>query len=194
MTRAARFVTGAPVSREESLLVLRRLHAEGHAFAHGIPLGEFFAAQGDRWSPAVHLRHLARATRPVAQALALPRWMLRLRFGRATAPSRNFDALVADYRAALAAGGQASPAFVPRAATRDASHEARVAILQGWDRSVRQLERTARSWREHELDALRLPHPLLGKLTIREMLLFTVYHTAHHLRLVESRRPTHDPS
>jgi hypothetical protein len=25
-----------------------------------------------------------------------------------------------------------------------------------------------------------LPHPLLGKLTIREMLYFTVYHGEHH--------------
>jgi hypothetical protein len=34
----------------------------------------------------------------------------------------------------------------------------------------------------------RLPHPLLGKLTVREMLFFTVYHNAHHLDQVASRR------
>jgi hypothetical protein len=186
-----RFLTGAPTSRDESLRVLRRLHAEGHGFAHALPLEEFYAAQGDRWSPAVHIRHLARSTRPLAQALALPRWVIRLRFGRATAPSRAFDALVHDYRAALAAGGQAPPAFVPRPAARTPSHDERVAILSSWDASVRQLERSATRWDEGELDQRRLPHPLLGPLTVREMLLFTVYHTAHHLRLVESRRAIH---
>jgi hypothetical protein len=191
VTATVRFLTGAPTSRDESLHDLRRLHAEGHGFAHALALEEFFAAQADRWSPAVHIRHLARSTRPLAQALALPRWAIRLRFGRATAPSRTFDALVHDYRAALAAGGQAPPAFVPRPATHTPSHDERVAILRSWDASVRQLERNATRWNERELDQLRLPHPLLGLLTVREMLLFTVYHTAHHLRLIESRRATH---
>ena len=36
-----------------------------------------------------------------------------------------------------------------------------------------------------DLDAVLLPHPLLGKLTVREMLFFTVYHVQHHRALVE---------
>ncbi len=37
---------------------------------------------------------------------------------------------------------------------------------------------------EIERDTYILPHPLLGKLTIREMLYFTIYHVAHHKELV----------
>jgi hypothetical protein len=33
---------------------------------------------------------------------------------------------------------------------------------------------------ETQLDQLILPHPLLGKLTLREMLYFTIYHVQHH--------------
>ncbi len=36
------------------------------------------------------------------------------------------------------------------------------------------------SFSEAQLDALILPHPLLGKLTLREMLYFTIYHVQHH--------------
>jgi hypothetical protein len=32
-----------------------------------------------------------------------------------------------------------------------------------------------------------LPHPLLGKLTVREMLFFTLYHQRHHVAVVERR-------
>jgi hypothetical protein len=188
MTRAVRFSTGAPSACDDIVRALRQLHAEGHAFATSIALPEFFAPQVDRWSPAVHIRHLTRSTRPVMQALALPRWIVRLRFGRATTASRSFDQLVADYRAALAAGGQAPPAFVPVPNTGATTHEARVAILHSWDRSIRGVEQHAARWRDSDLDLLRLPHPLLGQLTVREILLFTVYHTAHHLRLIESRR------
>ena len=36
------------------------------------------------------------------------------------------------------------------------------------------------SFSEKDLDNYILPHPLLGKLTIREMLFFTIYHVQHH--------------
>jgi len=38
---------------------------------------------------------------------------------------------------------------------------------------------------EEDLDKLILPHPLLGKLTLREMMYFTIYHVQHHQRIVE---------
>jgi uncharacterized damage-inducible protein DinB len=37
------------------------------------------------------------------------------------------------------------------------------------------------------LDRLRLPHPALGKLTVREMLFFTIYHNIHHVENVVRR-------
>ena len=35
---------------------------------------------------------------------------------------------------------------------------------------------------EKELDSLMLPHPLMDKLTLKEMLFFTIYHVNHHLQ------------
>jgi hypothetical protein len=32
-----------------------------------------------------------------------------------------------------------------------------------------------------------VPHPSLGKITMRELLLFTIYHTEHHLKVIEKR-------
>ena len=37
---------------------------------------------------------------------------------------------------------------------------------------------------EQDLDSHILPHPLLGKLTFREMLYFTIYHVQHHQDLM----------
>jgi fumarate reductase subunit D len=34
---------------------------------------------------------------------------------------------------------------------------------------------------EQQLDLHRLPHPLLGKISIREMMYFTMYHAEHHM-------------
>ena len=43
-------------------------------------------------------------------------------------------------------------------------------------RLVRRLDRFS----EAELDTLLLPHPLMGKLTLREMLYFTLHHVDQH--------------
>lgn len=42
-------------------------------------------------------------------------------------------------------------------------------------------------WRDADLDRYLLPHPLLGKLTLREMLFFTLYHNYHHVQSVAAR-------
>jgi hypothetical protein len=53
--------------------------------------------------------------------------------------------------------------------------------------AVEELGRRVVSWSEIDLDRYRLPHPLLGKLTVREMLFFTLQHLAHHASKVEAR-------
>jgi len=45
---------------------------------------------------------------------------------------------------------------------------------------VQALARRIDRFSETQLDQLILPHPLLGKLTLREMLYFTIYHVQHH--------------
>jgi hypothetical protein len=185
---ATRFAFSDPSTTTDALCAaLAHVHASGHAMLLALPIAAFHAPQGDRWSPATHVRHLTRSTSPLVTAYRLPRWVLRLRFGRTRRPSRDYTALVADYRAALDAGGQAGRYAPPADHTTVSPMERRAAILGAWHRAVRGLDSAVRGWDAASLDQLQLPHPLLGMLTAREMLAFTVYHTVHHLRLVESR-------
>jgi hypothetical protein len=43
---------------------------------------------------------------------------------------------------------------------------------------------------EDDLERYILPHPLLGKITLREMMYFTAYHVEHHQALTD-RNLTH---
>ena len=38
---------------------------------------------------------------------------------------------------------------------------------------------------EQELDRFKLPHPILGKVSLRELALFTSFHTIHHFELLK---------
>ncbi|MBL7851168.1 MAG: DinB family protein [Cyclobacteriaceae bacterium] len=142
------------------------------------------AAPG-KWSPAQQAEHLVKSVRPVTLAFTLPKFLLPLIFGRSNRPSRTFDELVARYQAKLTAGGRASNPFIP-GIPRNLDR-----VYRRLGRTVDQLRRRIDRFTESELDTLILPHPLLGKLTLREMLYFTAYHAKHHQHSIEA---THSPA
>lgn len=136
-----------------------------------------------------------RSVRPLAAALRIPRPILRLRFGRRKG-SRPVAEVVDIYLAKLAAGGGASGRYLPEvapsagdAAAQDGDPAALQERLLGrWRRAGDDLTSALCLWREEQLDRYLLPHPLLGKLTVREMVAWSLYHGHHHRRRIEERR------
>ena len=51
----------------------------------------------------------------------------------------------------------------------------------------RDLREALTGWTEENLDRRAMRHPLIGPMTVREMLLFVVVHERHHLRIVSER-------
>ncbi len=181
------FEVRPPVTRDDLLAELRRVGDEGDAFWSAFSDRDFLAPLGTAWSPADNVRHLIKSGRPVALALRLPRLVLRLLFGRARRPSRSFERLREDYRAKLAAGAGAGP-FAPLRRPAPSDPRAwRAGLMARRARAWSDLVAQAGRWGEPDLEGYRLPHPLLGRLTVREMLMFTLYHEAHHAANVASR-------
>ena len=172
---------------------LRRAGQEAATYFGTLPPHVYFVGSDERWSPAHHTRHLTLSNRPLTQALRLPRLALLAVGGRAEngRVSRDFATMRETYLAALKAGARASGRFLPTLeGSQDAAGQAAsVAELQA---SVEALSAAAARWPDADLDGLTLPHPVLGRLTLREMLYFAVYHHSHHLegvrRLLESER------
>lgn len=186
------FATGEPHSAAEIVAAMTRLHRESQDYLAAIPATEFATPQGEKWSPAEHVRHLAKSSYPLVGALGLPKIVLGLRFGRAGTPSRSLAVLRDDYRRLLRETGATAGRFAPtpQAAPADAASAAarQQEVLGRWRAAVSGLALRIPRWSEAALDRYRLPHPLLGKLTVREMLFFTVYHNAHHLAQIAERR------
>jgi hypothetical protein len=181
------FTLGEPTTKEGLLSELRRLHEASSIFWEAFSTEEFFTPVGGGWSPAGNVRHLNKSIGPLARALRLPRVALWVWFGRAPKPSRAYSGLRDDYLALLKQGAGAG-SFAPEPANemgKDARR--RVELMAKREDFSQQLWRAVESWREADLDRYRLPHPLLGKLTLREMLLFTLYHNYHHVRNVAAR-------
>ena len=108
-------------------------------------------------------------------------------FGRNSGPSRSFPVVRDVYRARLQTGATAGR-FAP--SVRPAPNDPgawQAEVLASWRHAASALHSSVTGWKEPALDRYRLPHPLLGRLTVREMLFFTLYHNAHHLNLAASR-------
>ena len=175
-----------PYSIDELVPCFQRVHLGVEELFAGLP-PEVYAARPapDAWSPAEHLRHLVLSVKPVARALSLPPLLLWARFGPTGRRSRRYVEVRETYRAVLAAGGKASGPYLPApSAARDRAAETRDAELERWRRAGAELVKRMASWSEASLDRTRLPHPLLGKMTAREILLFTLYHDVHHAEAV----------
>jgi hypothetical protein len=133
-----------------------------------------------KWSAGQQLDHICRSVAPVNMAFGLPGFVLRLLFGKANRPSLSYEDLVKKYQAKLAAGGRASKPFIPE----KAEWEKREKLLHRLGFLIAGLRRKVEKTTENQLDTCILPHPLLGKITLREMLYFTIYHVQHHQNLV----------
>jgi hypothetical protein len=179
-----------PAVPEWSLAELVRGHAEIYPdFAReleALPEERFFAPQGGRWSPAEHADHLVRSVRPLVAGLALPKVALWLRFGRGRGSRPNAE-VIARYLALLAAGGRARGRFVPAVTGDGAAGERGRRLLARLAGLGDELGGALGRWRERQLDGYRMPHPLLGPLTVREMVAWSLYHARHHRELVRER-------
>jgi DinB superfamily len=141
---------------------------------------DFAKSVNNKWTAGQQIEHIIKSVAPVNMAFALPGFMLKMMFGKANRPSRTYDQLVEKYHAKLNQGGRAPGRFVP-ASVRVSQ---RAALIKKLEHVTQSLSKRIEDFSEEQLDLLLLPHPLLGKLTLREMIYFTIYHAGHHERQV----------
>ena len=144
---------------------------------------QFETSPDGKWSAGQNLDHLIRSIKPLQLAYGLPKFALRILFGKTNRPSKTYDELVAKYKAKLAIGYRASSPFIPPFIGFEKKGELINKYVEQKQKLILKIEKQS----EKDLDAYILPHPLLGKLTLREMLYFTVHHNEHHLEALKSR-------
>ncbi len=169
----------SPYTKSEIQAALQQESAAVHTFFADIDADRFFVGPKDIWTPADNLIHLIMSVSSIVTALTVPRTVLRMRFGKAKHESRDIHTVITVYQAFLAAGGVAPAQYEPLAQATDAAEKAR--ILEKWQSKMASLVDAIGGWSEAQLDAFQVKHPLIGSLTIREVLLFTLYHNMHHV-------------
>lgn len=134
-----------------------------------------------KWSAAEQMDHLIKSNSRIAFGLKAPKVVLRLNFGISNRPEFNYEEMVAKYLAKINDGAKSSARFEPekRLPTRDK-------LITKWEvERHKTISAVRRGWNEDDLSKYQLPHPILKKITVREMLFFNIFHIEQHLNLLK---------
>ena len=169
------------MNKTEIISMMKKNHADFTAMIHSLNENDFCKHWEDKWTPGQQAEHIIKSVSPVVLAFYLPKIFLRILFGKANRESKTYEALVEKYHRKLAEGYKAGAAYTPK----ETAFSRKENIIHLIDKKVELLNKKINACSEEELDTYILPHPLLGKLTLREMLYFTAYHVQHHHISVE---------
>jgi len=57
----------------------------------------------------------------------------------------------------------------------------RSVLIKRFEDELNDFVKVTNKWKEADMSVYIMPHPALGKLTINEFIIFTTFHTYHHL-------------
>ncbi|MBI1318997.1 MAG: hypothetical protein GC168_08610 [Candidatus Hydrogenedens sp.] len=145
------------------------------------PDAQFEYAPEGRWTMGQHLEHLVRSIKPLTSALRAPKFVLKLVLAKPRRKGMSYVEVRTRYEGVLDEGGKASGKFLPPPVTLSRKAELLKALRKEGDNLARQLD----GWSEADLDAVGAKHPLIGLMSLRELLFFTVHHHDHHLNTLQ---------
>ncbi len=173
------------LSKEDIINKSRMTFTEFASSCSAISEADFFRQPATKWSIAQNITHLITSANMTRLAYRLPKFIVRLYTGKPNRASRSYDELVAKYKLKLEQGGRASGRFVAKPVKASESKEKIMSRFNGaMDKLLGTMEK---NWKDPELDNYLAPHPLLGKITLRELGYFTIYHTQHHHAIIKER-------
>lgn len=175
----------ANLSKEEIIQQLETVTKQFSGFCLNINDEVFFKQPQDKWSVVQDVKHLITSADTTRLAFSLPKFIVRLYAGKPNRFSRSYDELVAKYKIKLEQGGKASGRYVPKPVSQKMSKEK---MLNTYEKLMSALIASInKNWKDPQLDQYLAPHPLLGKITLRELCYFTIHHTLHHLNSIQQR-------
>lgn len=141
----------------------------------------FFDRIPGKWNVADNVEHLITTNNITLLGFLTPKPILNLFFKSTLAP-RDAKTLVGQYLTAVGGGAGSPVLYLPK----PLPGKTKSLLLNIWKSSADRLLKTVGQMKEEDLDSLYLPHPILGQLSLREMLFFTVYHNYHHLNTIKA--------
>lgn len=138
-----------------------------------------------KWTIGQHALHLLQSIKPVNDALSMPKFLLRYKFGKANREVRDYETVVQRYQDRLKEAQGLT--FRGSQNMKVPSLKEKTYILTRLQVENKKLQYKTRKMSDKNLDTLILPHPLMGKMPVREIIMWTAHHIEHHTKTLQEK-------
>jgi len=138
-----------------------------------------------KWTTGQHIMHLIQGAKPLNRALGMPMFVLWYKFGKANRGPRTYDVVKDKYRTKLAAAGNVLSPFSRN--MPETPPEGKQSIIDQLNKQKDILIKKINRLSEKNMDKFLIPHPLLGRMLIREMVMWNAIHVDHHLEILKEK-------
>lgn len=136
-----------------------------------------------KWTTGQQALHLLQSIKPLNDALSMPKFLLRYKFGKANREVRDYDSIVQRYQERLKeAQGKT---FRGSQNMKVPSLNDKEYILTRLQVESKKLQYKTKKISDKNLDTVVLPHPLMGKMPVREIIMWTAHHIEHHTKILQ---------
>ncbi len=168
-------------SQAELITAIKESVIEISNYLESISQDQMQVSIDDKWSIAENIIHLNKSVAPINMALSLPKFSF-IPFGKSK-HHYSYEEIIDKYQAKLKEGVVATGPYIPSKRSKRISKNQ---LIKDFRCHYSTFTKKIDKWSEEALDKYRLPHPIIGKITIREMTFFTIYHVKHHFNTMNS--------
>ncbi|MBT8230230.1 MAG: DinB family protein [Bacteroidia bacterium] len=172
------------MNKQEILNYLLKSHSDLNLWVEAQDNQKFGTGPDGKWSTGQHVDHLIQSALMLTKGIKTPKFILKYKFGKPNRKSRDLETIKERYKDRLdqIPLGTPSPTKVRLLSSKDKDK-----VLMQFSAATDKLITNAEKWTENQLDAILLPHPLMGKMTVREILIWCAYHNYHHLNILKEK-------
>jgi hypothetical protein len=153
-------------SHKKFVNYIRTLSADDYTYSH----------ENLKWAPYQDLEHHKKVLKKIVLALSIPSFILKLIYGKSNNPSLSYDKTLKLYQIRVNDGAKSTKEFTPSKTLRAHLEQDCIELISTLEKLLLKVGELD----EHDLDSILLPHPILGTITLREMLYFCKIHVEMH--------------
>jgi hypothetical protein len=163
--------------------LLEEKHKELFSWLENQPEENWEKGPETKWSTSQHIQHLVDSLQLLNNALSYPRFILKYKFGTCNRELRSYETVAENYEEKLLENKEKVNTFNKN--LKKPTLKERDRLLTRLQIQQKKLQYKTVHITERNLDTLVLPHPLMGKMTVREIIMWTAYHTEHHIKTLQ---------
>lgn len=168
---------------EEIILTLEEKHVELLNWIRELSNDQWTKGPEGRWTTGQHILHLVQSLEMLNKALRYPKFFLRYKFGSSNRPSRSYKEVAKRYEERLSENQSKAKKFNENLPVP--SLDEKKTLTDELQIQSKKLQFKTKKLKTRHLDTLLLPHPLMGRMTLREIIMWSAHHAEHHCTILK---------